>query len=461
MTIRSHVDPCLFVVFMHIKHDDIGTDLTDTLTALERRHGQSFNPVLEQLEPRNRQIFFHETYHYWQGLRLPFLFRYALLSFRQMFAVFKHLSIDSDDFHQWSCLIPGTERLNIKSQIGFAPGGRIFWGGINATFPCDKADQLQLTPLDLLECSASLAEFQWSTRTEQLSDPLALRRWAKRNPAYLKPFDFAARFVGSESLVLRTLLPLINASFHTTVPERTFAELLGRLRATFIQENELSKRFLDQSEPCRWRELFQGWLDNLEFEADSDFDCDVMGGEQKYFRLTLNNWVFANFGSLGDGATHPFWGPVARRWCEFEKVQPMAVWLIDQPGWVNKEIFWQFVADFSPPISVFRFHLGSGHDRVFMYGTGNISGFTTLEDQEDPHYRGFIADLLAMYGAVRRASGVNFDEAQRLCYHLGCPEYGRNYCNAYALVPDSFETCGFTQRMRRLINLWSKPHADN
>jgi hypothetical protein len=139
----------------------------------------------------------------------------------------------------------------------------------------------------------------------------------------------------------------------------------------------------------------------------------------------------------------------------------MSTWLIDQPGWVNKDIFWQYAEAFSPPISVFRFHVGSGRDRVFMYGTGNVSGFTTLEDPGDPHHRGFIADLLAMYGAVRRASGAHFDEMQRVCYHFDCPEFEPNFCNSYALVPDPFETCGFPQRMERLINLWRKTNVNN
>jgi hypothetical protein len=95
-----------------------------------------------------------------------------------------------------------------------------------------------------------------------------------------------------------------------------------------------------------------------------------------------------------------------------------------------------------------------------MQGTGNISGFTTLEDPADPQHRGFIADLLAMYGAVRRASGAHFDKTQRVCYHSDCPEFESNFCNAYALVPDSFATCGFVQRMQRLISCWSQNHDD-
>src|SRR5262249_44025680 len=145
--------------------------------------------------------------------------------------------------------LPETELLKIKTKMGFAPGGELFFGLADLEFPSDVIDQLELTALDLLECATSLAEFQLSTEAQKRSDPLALRRWAKRNPAYLQPFDFAARFLGSESLALRTLLPLINASFHTTQPNRAFGEFLGRLWGNFVQESEFSRRFLEQVEP--------------------------------------------------------------------------------------------------------------------------------------------------------------------------------------------------------------------
>jgi len=104
--------------------------------------------------------------------------------------------------------------------------------------------------------------------------------------------------------------------------------------------------------------------------------------------------------------------------------------------------------------------MGDGRDKVFMGGTGDVSGFTSLSNPEDPQYHQFIADSLAMYGAVRRASGAHFDENQRMCHHHDCPHFEPNFCNAYPRVPDSFETCGFPTRIERLINLSRSKNAD-
>ncbi len=168
---------------MHIKRDHLDNDFADVLKALQVRHAQSIAPLMKRLHFRSHQVLFHEIYHYWQGLRLPFLFRYATMAFRQTFLVFKDLSDDNGDFHKWSCFLPELERLNVQLRIGFEPEGHIFWGGTDATVTSKTTCQLQLTPLDLLECAASLAEFQVTTVPEQCTDPIALRRWAKRNPA--------------------------------------------------------------------------------------------------------------------------------------------------------------------------------------------------------------------------------------------------------------------------------------
>jgi hypothetical protein len=79
MPLRSHVDPCVFVVFLDVRLADTQIELRDALRAIENRHGADVSDVLARLEPRAKQVLFHERYHYWQGLRLPFLFWYGAL----------------------------------------------------------------------------------------------------------------------------------------------------------------------------------------------------------------------------------------------------------------------------------------------------------------------------------------------------------------------------------------------
>lgn len=450
MSLRSHVDPCSFIVFMHVQ--DLKDELVDVLKAIRFRHGESFDPVLERLQPRSHQVLFHEIYHYWQGLRLPFLYRYAFIAFLKVWQAFKELGRTGLDYREWSCLLPELLRLDLKARLGYAPGGKIFWGGPQITFPADTAYDFQASPLDLLECAASLAEFQFTVTAQERVDAAVLHRWRKRNAAYLDPFFFASNYLGDEVLALRALLPLINASFATTEPTRAFVELLARVRGNFTQVNDARRRFLEQPEPCRWRELFTKWVAKLDFEAPPDSCTKILG--TVYYHLTLDAWVMGGLRYDNHVATHPFLGPAARRWHSREYDQPEYGWVLDYPGWMSPETFRTCRTEFSPPVTVFRFHMPDGADRTFLWGTGDISGFTSFpSEEEDPGHRGFITDFMTMYGVVRRASGAHFDGYQRTCHHRECPHFESNFCNAYPIVPEQFEECGFPARIDRLVQL--------
>lgn len=458
MPIRSHVDMCTFIVFLHVTQDNIDIALEEAVKAVELRHGAKVDDVLEKLQPRSKQIRFHENYHYWQGLRLPFLYRYAFISFFQMLKAFVNFSKYDNDYTKWSCDLPEMNRLEQKFRIGFAPGGQIFLGGDEAGPIPNATVQTKISSLDLLECAASLAEFQASTGGGSRSDPLALHRWSKRNPAYLAPYKFAAGFLGSESLALRTLLPLINASFHTSIPERTFIELLARVWGNFAQETQFSKQFLAQPEPCRWPELFQIWLGEIDYDEEVDANIDIFTVD--YFRLTIDFWASRTFHTEdkeGISFNHPFLGPLARRWQLEEADNPALSMVIDMPGWIDSNLANYCGREFSPPISVANFHLKDGGDKVVWFGTADLSGFTSFENVSST---GFIADFLTMYGAVRRASGAHFDNEQRVCYHNQCPHYLANFCNAYPIVPSSYKECGFPDRIKRLIQQWRGTDGD-
>ncbi len=58
MPIRSHVDPCLFIVFVHVKGEQIDMSLEDAVKAIEMRHGNSINSLVDRLQPRSTQAFF-------------------------------------------------------------------------------------------------------------------------------------------------------------------------------------------------------------------------------------------------------------------------------------------------------------------------------------------------------------------------------------------------------------------
>ena len=132
---------------------------------------------------------------------------------------------------------------------------------------------MAFTPVDMLECATSLAEFFYMTPLAETSNPLALSRWAKKS-SFLVPLDFATAFLGDRATAMRLCLPLINASFHTSLPTRAFIELLGRCRG-FLQ-TDTGRKFLAQREPCRWHDLFHALLDRVEFDALADSSGDLL-----------------------------------------------------------------------------------------------------------------------------------------------------------------------------------------
>ena len=454
MAMQSHVDPCLFIVYMHISGDLVSDELAAALAGFEPTQGGSPRALLDALPSRSRQIQFHEAYHFWQGLRLPFMYRYATIAFRQAVLAFGKAAASGTVPRDWDVLLPEFERLGLDERIARVDPGHLVWGRIAARFPDDAFDEVRIAPLDLLECAASLAEYQVSVRGDR-TDPVVLARWAKRNPAALGIYDFVARYLGDGRIALRALLPLINVSFHTSEPVKTFASLLHRVRATFLGSGEFGRQFLAHPEPCRWRELFLLWLDDLDYEAAPDSDARILGSP--YQRLTLAQWVGGHLGSEKTGSLiHPFLGPLARRWIALEAERPEHHLIFDQPGWVWPHDFDRWLEDFTPPFSVYRFHLGAGGDRVVFVGRADVREFTSPPMVSGAAWRDFLADTLTIYGAVRRASGAHFDEEQRTCHHRGCPHYAANLCNTYPVIPKEFADCGFPVRLDRLVATFTR-----
>ncbi|HCA5410833.1 TPA: hypothetical protein ACKFQQ_004113 [Klebsiella variicola] len=449
MTIRSHVDPILFVPFIHVQGTVLTTELESVVTALKLRHRDSFSPIMKQFHPRIRHIIFHETYHFWQGLRLPFMFRYAMMSYRLTVRAFATLSRHSANTLDWSCKIPEFDRLNVQSELGLSPNGKIQIGTSISTVRPVPQTIIHITPLLLLETAATLAEYNvTSSRNRTASGEF--KRWRKRNPGYLEIFDACVTFLRSEELALRCLLPLINACFQTSKPELAFALLLGRTWGEFAHGGEYSAKFLAQPEPCRWTELYEIWLSELDFELDFEPKpnaVDVL--DDAFYRLHLDDLVNGGFDGTG-GFTHPFIGQAAKLWLSLAETDKSLLSVMDFPGSSKMETFNLCMTEMGPPISVYRFHLSSGNDRLIIHG--NTEGKTGL----DTIFLslGFIADAMAMYGVVRAVSGAHFDADQRTCHHEVCPLYARNLCNTYPVVPTYFEQCKFTTRVDQLINKW-------
>jgi hypothetical protein len=416
---------------MHIPKKDIPLEVIDLLANPHDRERLA-KAWLEQFYA-TPQVVFHEAYHFLQGLRLPFLYRYALFSFWTIYRAFRRLAVNPD-LHNWVCELPGLDYLNRPTRVWNRPEKDLYVGdesNVNALGQGEPS--LELTPLDLLEGAASLAEFQASTVEPSLIDPIAFDLWTKRNRSYTKAFQYVASILEDEQLALRIFLPLVNTAFHTTRPVRAFIMLLDNFRAR--QNNADMKTFVVQPEPCRWFELFSRMLNKLEFEAPPD-SCGDKIANAPFCKLTLNEWVFSSLGQFGDrDIAHPFLTYPARKWIERENDNPVYSWLLHAPGWAKDNVL-RAIQDFEAVLTFARFYIDAGQDRVIILGNEEY-----LKDFPFP-----LVDLMTIYSTARRAGGVHFDSDCRLCHHVGCPEYGPNFCNCYPLIPVHFAECTFRKR---------------
>lgn len=446
---RSHVDPCMFAAFIHVPRAQMGPQLLAALRALNPVQGTAPDALLALMTPRSRQVEFHETYHVWQGMCLPFVHRYARLSWHKAMQAFGVLACSTPAYRQWDCMLPEFEVLTLEARVA-RRGQALFCAGARAVLPDALDEVVQLRPLDLMECAASLAEYQVTT-TGDRCDPAVLARWAKRNPAYLLPYTFAARYLGDPRLALRAILPLLNATFHTTEPVRTYVELLMRLRSQFDGGAPDWAELRAAPEPCHWDAVFDMLLDAIAFEGPVNADGRLLGSP--YHRLTREAWVGGAWHSGGDFLAHPFLSLPARAWQAAEQAQPELGLLMGQPGWVRPQTRHAALRRFAPMLTVYRFHVDGVNDRTVVTGHADGSGFTSLPVAGPSHWRGLVADVLTMYGAVRRASGAHFDSDQRTCHHRDCPHHGENFCNMFPGVPATHTACSFPERMRHLIDI--------
>jgi hypothetical protein len=430
IAVRSHVDLCLFVRYMHANERDLEPEFASRLIQIDMSDKDAVWSAWTDYIIANPNVSFHETYHYWQGLRLPFLYRYAVLSSRITYLAFAELSRQYDDLHEWDCILPELGRLQIPNRLWITDTGLV-WGG-----PVSECSNLgnpsELSPLDLLEGATSLAEYQVLAATAvDRTDVRKFLRWSKRNPAYLDAFHFVARFLDNESSALRLFIPLVNAAFHTTEPVRAFAELLGFVRS-FLSSDE-GGRFLAQREPVRWRKVFASGLDQISFEAAPNTDANLLGSA--YHRLTLEQWVEARYGTIADADyAHPFLTEPARAWLRLEIRNPIFSWILDAPGWAGSDSFWQCFVDFMPSLTFVRFHGEGTRNRQFI-----VADHKKLF----PLWQ----EWLVIHSTVRRASGAHFEAKARLCHHQDCPEYVDNYCNSFPKVPTRWQDCTFIEKL--------------
>ncbi len=386
----------------------------------------------------NPFVWFHEHYHYWQGLRLPFLLWYASFSLRAVFTVFDEGLKTGLPFENWTGTAPELSYLSDKMRCNYEGDDAFSIGSENAPASPETVLTALLSPLDLIEGMTSIADWQAQAIKTDLENVRSFQRWAKRNPAYLGAFRFVGGVLQDEALALRIFCALVEAAFHTSHPLKGMLLLL-RIFQQF-RLTPLGRTIIAQQEPCRWPELFLSFLDMIRYEAPSDSMRGILV-DHPFCRLDRANWVGASWD--GSDFLHPFLSPNARKWLTQEKTEPAYSWLLAQPGWVPKEIFWDAFDTYYPPVTILHFALNNGKNRIIIGGHPETTASDFLKS-------GNFLTLLTAFSVVRRATGTHYTPDIRLCHHTDCPHYPANYCNLYPVIPESWQKCGFPSRVEQI-----------
>ena len=73
---RSYIDTTLFAIYYHFDLRQYGDELLALARSITQKVGTDTRPLLKALtDGGHLRKFAHEQYHFWQGLRLPFLHR--------------------------------------------------------------------------------------------------------------------------------------------------------------------------------------------------------------------------------------------------------------------------------------------------------------------------------------------------------------------------------------------------
>ena len=439
MPLRSHVDLCLFVRMLRAEREPISADEIDDL-----EHAQDQERALRVWRKQydsNPMVWFHEQYHYWQGLRLPFLFWYAAFSLRAVLTGFAEFLETCAPLDQWSGDAPMLNYLSTASHCVHFGGGSFMVFPNRASVPPEFPPGVDLAPLDLIEGMASIAEWQVQAPKTEMEEVRSFKRWAKRNPAYLHAFRFVWSALGDESLALRIFCPLVEAAFHTSHPVRGFINLLHAF--FYFRQSKMGAQTIAQREPVWWPEVFRDLLKQVKFEGPPDSLKGVLV-DHPYCLLDRENWIAGAW--EGSDFLNPFLTPNARKWVALEKQMPAYEWLIAQPGWAPKQVFREAIEEFYPPLTILHFALKDGTNRVILGADPEGAAADSLKS-------GNLLTLLTAFSVVRRATQTHYNPNIRLCHHSDCPYYVGNFCNLYPVIPKDWKDCGFPARVEQISTL--------
>lgn len=427
-----------FCTYMHIHTSELEANLVERIRIANDEELYQIWHELRATRNRVAQLSFHETYHYFQGLNLPYLFLNSINYAHAIFTIFKKLCINNSDFHRWDASIVGLDSLSVSHTIEGTIGTLQL-----ISIPGNNSSSVSLNLIDLLEAATTLAQFQVSVTINEKTEPRAFKKWTINNPSYLKVYKFLSIIFNDDKLTLRLLIPLINASFHTSQPIRAFTDLLNGLHSLKLNESSLYNTFLAQKEPCKWDELFK-YISSKYITFETEINNITNNDNRAYCMLTIANWVGSSYGQFNSSpVNHPFINYHAYDWIKRAEENASYTAFISLPGYMPTSFIKEIAKDFFPSIIFLKIHIDGINDR-----------FLTIGSIETTHSYTFpipFLDLMTIFSAVKRAANIQYINEHRFCTHSKCPEFQQNYCNSYPAIPEDFRTCGFPARLNHLI----------
>ncbi len=433
---RSHIDTIMFCRYLYLDSNDY---ISFSETQIQTANQQELFEIFLAIQSENQKIStlsFHENYHYWQGLRLPYLVWSSFTGIYNVLGAFSHASQKDTDYTNWEMDIP---ILNIYSQKHYISGEID-----NLEIDHSNNTGISLSIIDLLEAATSIAEYQVSVSHAERTNPITFSRWCKKNPAYINVFRFVSKLLCDEELTLRLLIPFVNGAFSTNQPVRAFIYLIKDFKL-WQMNDPISIKFLAQKEPCKWDVLVEELLEKLPYTDKENSSMDPTN--EKFFKLTIENWVDSYFSFSGNQKLyHPFVHEQASKWLELSYVDAGFKSVLNYPGYLNSQIVEYVSKHFNPVVTFVKFTLNSGSSKVVAFGQlGNEIKY----DWPIP-----MLDLYTIYSTIKKAAKVQFFEKHRMCGHNDCSFFEDNYCNSYPSIPNNMNDCGFPNRINNLINLF-------
>ena len=451
---RSYVDPTLYAIYYQFDLSQYGQEVRDLALSLKQKSGTDARPLLAALAQGRVRTFAHEHYHYWQGLRLPFIHRYAVLTLREILLIARHLARESRAWRSWGdtgVIAPAFHRLDVPFHASVTSDSELQYGGKEVP---NALSSIRFTAIDMLECAASLFEYQISCKHPgAITDVANFARWRKRRPAYLDLFDFAASRLMPPHIALAFMIPLINAAFHTTRPERAFPQLLALFPSALADQFAAGSIDKDEGNPRNCQFVIEALLETLDYDLPhGDHPAEVDIHDNRFYHLS-DDWLRAALGKDSESMSHPLLGPMAARWADRAESDPdVADWL-DYPGYIRSEETYSFVWDAEPTVRVLRLKLDDDRHKVLVFGSADFrAAFGESPAVPDAALSDLLIDIFAVYGAVRQALGLEEADTLRRCFHRSCPYHEAACCNGFPMIPDDHERCSFPRRMRDFVD---------